>query len=443
MKHTLFLFVILLGLFACQDDDTFFDIKMPEDKIRFEPIAGGAMMYYSLPAEMDVFGIRLRYKDCRGQEMLKVGDYGGDSLLLDGFNEARTNIPVAITLVNRRNEESEPINLEFDTKDSAPYTFFEKADVSSSWSGFQIVYDAPEQVSGMFHVFYLGENPLTREMDTILVKSSPIIKGGDTLLFPLETKNTINTVIVRTQDYKGYRVRQKIWEGVESFIPEKLDTSGFRFIDVKNLAIDNDEAKCGIKYLFDGDIKGEQRIKAGKGYLVHTFLAGPGATGAPFIIDLKKERVPAQVKIYTMLRSTSYNVPGATIFGPELPLADIWKAHYEDKIPCKVAIYGGDSEDPNGTWTKLGSFEQNRFLEAKDRWAYRSTADYDYKTLVSLEEAEPVCLEITFPTSSTTYRYLKLVVEETFMYYLYGYNPTDYNPARYVTMHELEVYVKK
>lgn len=118
-------------------------------------------------------------------------------------------------------------------------------------------------------------------------------------------------------------------------------------------------------------------------------------------------------------------------------------AHYEDKIPCEVTIYGSNSDNPDGEWTKLGSFSESRFLEAKDRWAYHSTSTYYYNTLVDLEAADPVCMEITFPVTPTKYRYLKLVVDEVFIQPNYTSNYVDYNPNKYVTMHELEVYVKK
>ena len=44
MKFTLFLFILLLALFACQDDDKVFDIEVPNDFVRAEAVPGGAMV---------------------------------------------------------------------------------------------------------------------------------------------------------------------------------------------------------------------------------------------------------------------------------------------------------------------------------------------------------------------------------------------------------------
>ncbi|WP_279090328.1 DUF4959 domain-containing protein [Butyricimonas virosa] len=446
MKFTLFLFILLLALFACQDDDKVFDIEVPNDFVRAEAVPGGAMVYYNLPAKSDVFAINFRYKDCRGNDVLKVGDYGSDSLLLDGFNEHQTGVPVFVSLVNRQNLESDPFHLMIDTKDSAPYSFFDKADVSSSWGGFQLIYDTPEQVSGMVHIFYLGTNPHTQQIDTILMKSSPIVKGGDTLLFALQQDRAVNTVVVRTEDHRGFRVKQQIWEDVEAYFSEKLDTSNLKFIDVHNLSVENDEDKSGIKYLFDGDTKGEQRLKSGKGELVHTFLAGPGATGKPFIIDMKKERVPAKIRFYNILNNNMLRVKGLQYQTglPQSPLGGIWLSHYEDKIPCEVTVYGGHSDDPKGEWTKIGSFSEDRTTSQNERWAARCTSvSYSYETLTALQEADPAYIEIIFPAFPITYRYIKFVVEEVFLQPYYNQNPVDYNPSKYVTIHELEVYTKK
>ena len=40
-----------------------------------------------------------------------------------------------------------------------------------------MVYDAPETVNGLIHVFYIGENPKTHEPDSILMASLAIVEG--------------------------------------------------------------------------------------------------------------------------------------------------------------------------------------------------------------------------------------------------------------------------
>lgn len=49
-------------------------------------------------------------------------------------------------------------------------------------------------------------------------------------------------------------------------------------------------------------------------------------------------------------------------------------------------------------------------------------------------------LEILFPATPIRYRYIKLIVNDTYEYYYPG---VDENNGKYISIQELEVYVKK
>ena len=108
----------------------------------------------------------------------------------------------------------------------------------------------------MVHVMYLGINPITQKSDTILLKSFPITLSGDTLKFVLQQKLDKATVVLRTEDYRGYRVKQKIWKDVDIYSVEELQLTEMNFIDKDGCSVENEKEKIGVKYLFDGDTKG-------------------------------------------------------------------------------------------------------------------------------------------------------------------------------------------
>lgn len=54
------------------------------------------------------------------------------------------------------------------------------------------------------------------------MKSFPITLSGDTLEFVLQQKLDKATVVLRTEDYRGYRVKQKIWKDVDIYSVEEL-----------------------------------------------------------------------------------------------------------------------------------------------------------------------------------------------------------------------------
>ncbi len=442
MMKKYLLILLILGTLACQDDETLFDITIPTENISFKPMPGGAIMYYKLPANSDIFSIQVSYIDAIGQELVSTGSYACDSLELVGFNEARQGVPANVTLLNHKHEKSRNIAVQFDTEDSAPYAFFNKAEVKPHWGGFSLSYESPEIASGLAHVFYVGENPITQETDTLLLKSLSIAKGRDTLFFPLQQENAFNTVVVRTEDVRGYRVKQQIWNNIEAYQSEKVAAQDIELLDPENLILEYDQYKVGTQYLFDGDLNGINCLTGHNSFQYHTFLAGPNAIGAPFILDLKKQVVPAYLRFYAILNTVPRwprrNTSGSGIMGT------IWNAWYLTKLPNEVSIYASNDKDDENSWERIGYFHQGKRSPLENRWC-RRTRDPIYKinSMDELLEAEPCYMTVEFPAREITYRYLKFVIEDTF--YNTGRFPDkeDQNVGKYFTLNELEIYVKK
>lgn len=447
MKNTIFLLLLIFGLFACEDDDTIFDLSTDGLEIKFSPVAGGAMMYYSLPNNSDIFAMNVRYMNSQGMEILKSCGYSGDSLLLDGFTRSQEAINARISFVNRQNKESESLEYQFSTLDSAPWLFFDDLKVNPSWNGFQVIYKSPSVVTGMVHVFYLGINPLTQQEDTILMSSFPIKQRGDTLNFIQKQERASNTVIVRTEDFQGYRVKQGIYPGIDAFRTEQWPMTAADFNDF-GLSKEGAKAKTGVKYLFDGELKGEERLIASAhedkdartGTEVYaTYLAGPHAYEKPFILDLREQKIPAWIRLYCL-----YPLSGNHAV-PPLEWGNVWMGEYADKLPCKLSVYGNrESSDPKDAgWVLLGHLDEDPSRDAmRDRWSYLTTqVSLAPKDVEELATKDPIYVDIQFPPVNDTYRYLKVVVHDTFdSSNNLGINR---NSQEYITLHELEVYVKK
>lgn len=231
IRKLLLLIIVGLSLFACKDDEVIsFDVPVEfRQELSFRPIPGGSVMHYYLPANSDIFGVRVRYNDARGMEVVKEGSYLTDSIQLLGFNEARQGVTAQLSFFNNQMAESEPMEITFDTYDSAPVAFFDSLTVTPFWGGFSVSYRSPETVQGMAHVFYIGTNPLTKQPDSILMASTPIVEGGDTLNFVLQQKQESTTVVVRTEDYRGYRVKQEIFPDLPCLYMDTLTPADFDF----------------------------------------------------------------------------------------------------------------------------------------------------------------------------------------------------------------------
>lgn len=446
MKNTIFLLLVIFGLFACEDDDSVFEPLTEGLEIKFTPVAGGAMMHYSLPNNSDIFAMNIRYKNWQGQDVLKACGYSGDSVLLDGFTRSQEIVNARISFVNQNNEESEAREYQFSTLDSAPWSFFDDLTVRSSWNGFQVIYKSPSVVTGMVHIFYLGTNPLTQKEDTILMTSFPITQQGDTLNFVQKQERESNTIIVRTEDFQGYRVRQEIYPDIDAFRAEQWPMSASDFNDF-GLSKESTVAKTGVEYLFDGELKGLERLLASvyqsaadrTGVEVYgAYLAGPYSYGKPIILDLREQKTPAWLRLYCLYPLRANHAASPATWG------NIWIGSYEDKVPCKVTVYGNStSSDPEDEGWFLGQLNQDPTREAvASRWSYLTThLDLAPKDENELKTKDPIYVDIQFPPVNNTYRYLKMVVLDTFDSSKEG--GINLNQQNYFTLQELEVYVKK
>ena len=152
------------------------------------------------------------------------------------------------------------------------------------------------------------------------------------------------------------------------------------------------------------------------------------------IVDLGAEKVPAYIRIFGM-QNLDRALPGGYSSDGR-----IWQGYYGSKLPCEVTIYGSHDKI---TWEKIGKYSDNEYLDEKERWYYN---DVNISEQEDLLEADSLFMDVKIRASEARYRYLKMEVNKTF-YYLdsqWGMDGgQETNPYGYVSMHELEVYVKK
>ena len=426
MKNTIWILVLLLGLWGCGDDDeSGFDTMIPHENISFKAIPGGAIMYYDFKGHKDVFSVRARYTTTRGESLIVDGTYLSDSLKLIGFDDARQGVPVYLTFLNNKLEESGEMELAFDTEDSAPAAFFKSVKVLPGWNGFQVNYKAPE-TTGLLHVFYLGVNPLTNEPDTIWLQSTTITKGYNTLSFSLQQERESNTVILTTEDVRGYRVKRQVWENVEAYTITRFPSDKIKVEDPCGIVVENESYRLGSKYLFDGVTKGVQRRgmdNPARQYCL--FGLGPNAFEKHWILDLGKEQMIAKLRIFAAYAWEAMEF--GWYFGG---------GKFYDRFPNKLTIYGGNDLDSEEGWEQLAYFYESPLLPG---WAAKSSTPV--KEVAVLERSEPIYADLNCIANGKEYRYIKIVPHNTFCYVDAGIGSQNKNKA--VVLSELEVYVKK
>lgn len=452
INHITFFIFLALAFTACKESENSFVPSIGTEAFNFKPIAGGAIMHYTLPKDKDIIGLNIRYKDFKGTEILRSGSVFCDSLELAGFNQAQNDVKGEIRLVKTDGEESTPIPVKFSTEDSGPYAFIDHVKVLSGWNGFTIQTDNPSNAKGMAHIFYLGKDPHTGLPDTILINSFNITEGKDTMIFAPKQLAEKNNIVIRTEDYRGYMVREKTWENILSFNTQKLDPKKFDFFCDKS--VEAEDEMLGAKYLFDGDTKGSGYFIDQNEDMYRMFLAGPEAQGEPMYIDMHKNEITAQIRLYAMAkvnRLFPYNGTHKRLFH---------QMYYLDKLPCDVELYA--AKDDNGTasnwdskeWVKVASYKQSPDINPYARWCVNCLFDYSQGWASQLESLKDVNkadsiympIDLSCEGQGEGYRYLKIIVNQTFNFVDGDFNYEDnqgLNAAKYYTIQELEVYTKK
>lgn len=466
MKKLIYLIIAICSFVACNDDSEGFTVDLPAGAFQFTPAMGGAVLRYKLPDDPDVVAINVRYKDAYGNDILKTGSNSTDLLTITGFNEKVSDVPAHVSFLKRNNEESKAIDVTFNTLDSAPICFINSAEVKSGWNGCSLEYDNPEGTTGMAHVFYLGVNPIDNQSDTIWIESFPLTEGKDIRYYTPKQKRASHTIIVRVEDYRGYIVKERVWEDIHAFNVEKLDPSNFSLI--YNNSMEIPEEKIGLQYLTDGDTKGTSWFLTQDLHQYYTFLSnknGAGEDSEPMYIDLKKKRPVSEVRFYAYryIGKTGFNSKpnpdwgrspiGTTYKGPQY-----FRNYLMNKLPCSITIYGcrkdvNSSNWDSMEWEAISTFEDDPDTEDSQRWTYRAvtcggtTNAYRFATLSALEAADPIykSMSVDIDKQEEGFRYLKIKFNGVYNMYPSNYERDDVTNKqnKYLTFQELEIYSDK
>lgn len=449
---------LLMGaLSACSDSDSTFSPGIGSEAFSFTPIAGGAVMHYALPSDEDIVGLKVKYNNYSGTPCTVSGSVLSDSLTLTGFNEAQTDVPATVRLERRNGDESEPINVTFSTNASGPIALFDSLQVLSGWDGFTVITNNKAGASGMVNIFYKGINPYTQQPDTILLSTTRIKEGIDTLSFAPQQQSENFDVIIRTEDLRGNSVKEEVYHNVSAYVTQILPRGEFTFEWSKSLEVPGFD--IGVEQLFSGDTKGISYFDNTTGNHAFLGIGGPGAIGEPMYADLKKNRLTAGIRIYAPVNIQGRNY--SSVLGRYA--VTIGGTYYDiiQKLPCDVSLYGAKDDGGTGSsgwdskeWTLLGTFSQDERTEAGDRWCHNCQSDdAEYNRIYSTKaaaEAGPA-IYMTVPVSvegqGEGYRYLKIVVNKCFItvegralrppFFPY------YNWHEYVFMQQLEIYTNK
>ncbi len=439
MKKYFLIILITSILFSCSDDDKkVFNVDLKDLSVSFEPYEGGAYMNYTLPANTDIYGIQAMYKDAQGNNITVKGTHTSERLDLFGFNTAGEDIPVKISLIDLDGNLSETLDKTFSTLNSAAVSIFDNLTVTSHWNGFRVDYPKfAGRHDGVINIYYIGINPENNREEPLPIVSMPFFADGYSFKYSGIEDISVDdlTIVVRTEDGRGKTVKEQIYEKVPIAHAEKFPSKDIVF---EGNSEESDINKTGWKYLFDGDVRGEQQLLNGDHKKLYSYISEEGAEFDErnvLTLDLQKEKEISEVRIYSHL---SARMP------IDRKMRTV-KEQHKFMYPNSVTIYGTNDKDASKEeWVELNSFYQHPELlwSEKTCWIYPAFDEENFYTVSEVEllrMADPNYIYLTCDVTGNSYRYIKLVINETF--YLKS-STFEQGTNGQFAMEEVEIFVK-
>ncbi|WP_321518106.1 DUF4959 domain-containing protein [uncultured Bacteroides sp.] len=466
MKKLIFFLnlMAILCLWSCSDNEQLkFDTTISDNMFTFTAVEGGAKLTYKL-SDPRISKVKITYKDEFGDLIYKVGDYSVNTILLNGFNNAKNSVPVRVSFLDSKDNESEVRDMSFSTLASNLYTFFDNVKVGSYWDGFQLTYELKGQVNGSATVYFVGENPNTHARDTLTLENFQLEAGKFTKAYSLdESQRQSNyTVVVTTEDSKQRIARKQTWAGIVGMERVQLPNANFELLDPFKLSREEaynpnggsyNPGAFGKQYLFDGDVKGTLGVlyyRPGYATPPFTFLTKENALHKDgndkyFVLDIKKPAMLGEMRFYFRYGD------GFAVNKDFDEAGGSGNGGYYTKLPCSVTIYAwvaSESYNPNAdqstipsvNWKQIGKVSQDPSSAKTERWYYNANLKSNPKTKADLDALKPLYLSVPFDFDENEYRYYKIEFDGTYNDLIL---PANNNGKDRVTCHEIEVYAKK
>ncbi len=217
---------ILILLYACKEDDRG---QYPVDSVApgkvtsarvDENIAGGSIIVYDIPQEKDALYVRARYSLDNGTPMEIKSSVYTNSITIIGIGRSR-EIPVELTVVDRSQNESEPVTVIAHPFDSPIHPLADMMNIRADFGGIALRWENPTEESVSIDVFKIDDdNDMTQ-----IERYYSMAQDGRANLRGQDTIETIFSVTVH--DKWGNSTEPKSGR-YTPWYEEKLDKTRFR-----------------------------------------------------------------------------------------------------------------------------------------------------------------------------------------------------------------------
>jgi hypothetical protein len=170
MKNISMMVCILLVPYACKEDemgqypiDGTAPAKVASARVE-ENLPGGAIIVYDIPQEEDALYVKASYALDDGTPMDLKSSVYTKSITIVGIGRSR-ELPVVLTVVDRSQNESEPVTVIAYPLDSPIYAIANSMNIREDFGGIRLTWDNPEQLPIVIDVFKPDEDERMLQID--------------------------------------------------------------------------------------------------------------------------------------------------------------------------------------------------------------------------------------------------------------------------------------
>lgn len=170
-KYTIIYLLLILVSTGCKEEfvgqypvDTV--APQPVSNIKIENLPGKAILTYTLPEEDDLLCVKAKYTLTNGQYMEMSSSAYVNKLELPGFGKSK-KCEVVLVTIDKSFNESTPVVIEIEPKDSPIYDIIKTLKVQASFGGLKLSWDNPLKENIVMGVMSKNEDGEYREIDII------------------------------------------------------------------------------------------------------------------------------------------------------------------------------------------------------------------------------------------------------------------------------------
>lgn len=233
---------ILIILYACKEDGRGqypihggAPAKVSSARVD-ENFAGGALIVYDIPQDEDALYVKACYQLDDGTQMELKSSIYTNNITIVGIGRSR-EVPVVLTVVDRSQNESEPVTVIAYPLDSPIYAIAEILDVKEDFGGISLRWQNPSELPVIIDVYKIEGNNDKSQVERFYsstINGRANVRGQDTI----ET-----TFAIAIADRWG-NCTDLISRNFKPLYEEKFDKSQFRRWNPPGLPYNNQEASA-------------------------------------------------------------------------------------------------------------------------------------------------------------------------------------------------------